>query len=92
MRAWTALSQDWKLGSVAVTLTGPGGAERLEYFALQHLDLLLRRLQALLAEARELEPALVRRKRLLQTQVAGFHALDHPLELGKRLLEALLGR
>ena len=55
----------------AVITIEPG--ERLEHFAFQHLDLLLRGFQSLLTEARELEPAAMRGKRLLQAQAAAFH-------------------
>jgi len=92
MRAWTALSQEWKFGSVAVvTLTGSGARKRLQHFTFEHLDLLLGGLKALLAEARKLQATLVRSKRLLETEVAGLHTLDDALELGERLLETQLG-
>src|SRR5687767_12217279 len=52
------------------------GCERLEDLAFEHAHLLLRRLQVRLAEPGELEPALVRAKRLLERQLAGLHAID----------------
>ena len=44
--------------------------EGLEHLALQHLDLLLRRLQLLLAEARQLETALVGGERFLKFSIS----------------------
>src|SRR6185437_8213089 len=65
---------------------------RLQHLALEHLHLLLRGLQPLLAEARELEPTLVRGERLLERKLARFHSLDDFFQLGERLLERELAR
>src|SRR3954465_8108343 len=92
MPAWTCVIQDWK--SVSVRFTGLALAfgadrrsERLENLPFQDLDLLLRSLQLLLAETGELEPALVRCERLLQRQLAAFHARNDFFQLGERRLE-----
>src|SRR5689334_23010097 len=97
MRAWTPPIQAWKSGSVAPTVSfvlrrSADFLERLENVAFENLHLLLGGFQPLLAEARELEAALVRGERLLEGKLAAFHARDDLLELGERLLEAQLGR
>src|SRR5258708_4263131 len=66
------------------------GGERLQDLSFKHLDLLLRRLQLLLAEPGELEAALVGGERLLQRQLAAFHAGHDFLQLRERLFESLL--
>ena len=60
-----------KPGSGAVTGLGFHG-ELLQHLAFEHLDLALGRLQSLLAEARQLQPALVRFQRLLERELAAF--------------------
>src|SRR2546421_13127621 len=67
IRAWIAPIQAPK--PVSASFTGFGfcrGSQRLENLALQDLDLLLGRFQALLAEARQFQPALVSGERLLE--------------------------
>src|SRR5260221_2419136 len=64
--------------------------ERLQDLSFKHLDLLLRRLQLLLAEPGEFEAALVGGERLLQRQLAAFHAGHDFLQLRERLFESLL--
>jgi len=92
MRAWTSPIQAWKSVSVALIRIALGGLlERLEDFTLEHLHLLLRRLEAALAEAGEFEPALVRGKCLFERQIAAFHARDDFFQLGESLLETELG-
>src|SRR3970282_1867907 len=75
--------QAWKSDSVAFTGLG-GGRQGFQDFAFEHLDLLLGGLQAALAQARELEPALVGGERLLERQFAAFHACDDFFQLGER--------
>src|SRR5688572_15550017 len=97
MRACTPPIQAWKsavsaglsgvVTSAIFTILRREPLQRLENFAFEHLDLLLRRLQLLLAEARELQPALVGGERLLERKLAAFHARDDFLQLGERLLE-----
>src|SRR5687768_5690351 len=87
MRPCTPPIQAWKSVSAIFTILRRHPLERLENFALEHLDLLLRRLQLLLAEARELEPALVGGERLLERKLAALHARDDFFQLGERLLE-----
>src|SRR5882672_10765547 len=86
MRAWTSPIQAWKSASV----TRGRICERLQHLAFEDLDLLLRGFEPLLAEARELESALVRRERLLERQLAAFHARDDFFQLRERLLERQL--
>src|SRR5262245_11074384 len=88
MRAWIPPIQAWK--SLSTIFIGRGSGERFEHFSFEHLDLLLRRLQLLLAVARQLEPALVRGERLLERQLAAFHARDDFFQLSQRLLEIQL--
>jgi hypothetical protein len=83
--------QAWKSVSAIFTVLRGDLLQRLEHFAFEHLDLLLRRLQLLLAEAGELEPALVRGERFLEGKVTRFHARDDFFQLGERLLEVELG-
>src|SRR5438270_12856145 len=87
MRACTPLIHAWKSVSTIVTLVGLRG-ERLEDVAFEHLDLLLGRLELLLAEAGELESALVRGERLLERKLAAFHPCHDFFQLGERLLES----
>src|SRR5260370_41509992 len=68
------------------------GGERLQDLSFKHLDLLLGRLQLLLAESRELEAALVGGERLLERKLAAFHAGHDFFQLGERLLESKLAR
>src|SRR5262245_4954667 len=84
-----------KSASVAFACIGGRGTrvervllKRLQDLALEHPHLLLRGLQALAAELRELEAALVRGDRLLEREAAAFHLLDEALQLGQGLLEA----
>src|SRR5258706_1382855 len=100
MRAWTEPIHSAK-GIVAVSATPPasfiligcrGGCERLEDVAFQHPHLLLRGLQARLAELCQLEAALVRSQRLLERKLAAFHPVYDALELGERLFERQLAR
>src|SRR6267143_1280958 len=93
IRAWIAPIQASK--PVSASLTGfrfCRGSQRLENLALQNLDLLLRRFQTLLAEARQLQAALVRSERLLQVlparsqlPVSWYFDAEH-FALEKRLL------
>ena len=80
-----------EIGERALMEDAQDRLERLLRFAFEHLDLLLRRLQLLLAEAGELEPALVRGERFLEGKVARFHARNDFFQLGERLLEVELG-
>src|SRR5258708_27498922 len=84
MRAWTAPIQAWKAGSLTLAQI----RQWFQHLAFEHLDLLLRRLEALLAEARELDAALVRGERLLERQLAAFHARHDFFQLRERLLES----
>src|SRR5437764_7720756 len=88
MRACTSPIQAWKAASVTTAKVG----ERLEDLAFEHLDLLARGFEPLLAEARELEAALVRSECLLKRQLARFHARNDFLELRQRGLESELLR
>src|SRR6266850_340290 len=91
IRAWIAPIQAPK--PVSASLTGlrfRRGSQRLENLALQNFDLLLGRFQALLAEARQLQAALVRGERLLERQLAALHAADDFFQLRERLFEGQL--
>src|SRR6185295_5646299 len=96
MRAWTSPIQALKSASTILTVSlafalfGSGG-ERLENVSFENFYLLLGGLEPLLAEARELEPALVRGERLFERQLAAFHARDNFFQLGEGLLETELG-
>src|SRR5947209_2606903 len=99
IRACTPAIQAWKSpeadadGSVCLLVfigLRSRRSERLEHVALQDLDLLLGRLQLLLAEARELEAALVRGERLLERKLAALHSRHDFFELGQRFLERKL--
>src|SRR5688572_20807175 len=91
MRAWMPPIQAWKSASATLTRVRlDRGGERLEHICLQDPDLLLRRLQAAVACARQLQAALVRRERLLQRELAAFHARHDFFQLRERLLEAQL--
>src|SRR5262245_29430776 len=85
MRACTPPIHAWKLVSAIFIVSR--GRERLEDVALQHLDLLLRGLELLLAELGQLQPALVRGERLLERQLARLHARHDLLQFGQGLLE-----
>src|SRR6185503_19761461 len=91
MRACTPPIQAWKSVSAIFTVLRGDALERFENFPFEHLDLLLCRLQLLLAEARELEPALVGGERLLERKLAAFHLGHDFFQLGERLLEVELG-
>src|SRR3954469_5410443 len=91
MRACTPPIQAWKSVSAIFTVLRRDALERFENFSFEHLDLLLSGLQLLLAEARELQPALVRGERLLERKLAAFHARHDFFQLGERLLEIELG-
>src|SRR5258706_6760468 len=86
IRAWTSPIQAWKFESLTLAQI----CERLEYLAFQDFDLLLRSLEPLLTEARELEPALVRGERLLERELAAFHFLHAFFQLRECLLEGEL--
>src|SRR5512145_1903816 len=89
IRACTPPIHPWK--SVSITFIGIGrGRERLEHLAFENLDLLLRRLQLLLAEARQLQAALVRGEGLLERKLAAFHAGNDFFQLGESFLERKL--
>src|SRR5512134_1228560 len=90
IRAWMSPIQAANPGSGAVTGVGFQG-ELLQHLAFEHLDLALRGVQALLAEARQLQPALVRLQRLLEGQFAALHLRHELLQLGERALERGLG-
>src|SRR3954467_6135620 len=89
MRACRPTIQAWKSGSTAVTaaFTRVDRTEGLQDLAFQDLHLLLSDLELLLAEARELEAALVRGERLLERELAAFHPGHDFFQLGERLLE-----
>src|SRR3954469_12204876 len=87
--AWIPAIQAWKSASPA--FTGIRGPERLQHFALQDPDLLLRSLELLLAEARELQAPLVRGERLLEGELAAFHPRNDFFQLRERFLESGLG-
>src|SRR5688572_30709128 len=82
MRLWSPPIHAWKSVSAIFTVVRRNLLERLQDFPLEHLDLLLRRLQLLLAKPCEFQPALVGGERLLQRQLTAFHAADDFLELG----------
>src|SRR5262245_50821228 len=88
IRACTPPIQAWK--SVSAIFIGCCSRQRLEDLAFEDLHLLLRGLQLLLAELRQLQPALVARERLLERQVARLHACHDFLQLGQRFLEGEL--
>jgi hypothetical protein len=100
MRACTSPIQGWKSDSAALTvlaalarfaLGGSGGLLKgPQDIAFQDFYLLLCALQPLLAEAGELEPALVRGERLFEGKIAAFHAGNDFFQFGQRLLEAQL--
>src|SRR5688572_15982304 len=95
MRACTSPIQAWKSTSAAPICLALGRfghfLERLQHLAFEHLYLLLRAFEPLLAETGELEPALVGGKCLFQRQVPAFHARDDFFQLGEGLLETELG-
>src|SRR5204863_4588779 len=86
MRAWTLPIQAAKAGS----LTTAQIRQRLQHLAFEHLHLLLRGLEPLLAETRELEPALMRGERLLERKLATFHLGDDLFQLCQGLHEGQL--
>src|SRR5260221_14564171 len=89
MRDCTPPIHAWK--SVSAIFIGLGGSsQRFEDLALEDFHLLLRRLELLLAEARELDPALVGRECLLERQLAAFHSPYNFFQFGERLLEGQL--
>src|SRR5665213_2133315 len=63
------------------------GIERLQHAFFEHDHFLLRILEGRLAELQQLGAALVGGERLLQRQLAAFHALDDGFELGERAFE-----
>ena len=70
----------------------PGGAG-LSFAALvQNLDALLGLFESRVAEARQMDAALVELQRRFERQVAFFELLDDGLELGDRGLEVFDGR
>src|SRR3954451_13622621 len=86
MRAWMSPIQAWKsLSTIFIRLRGCG--EGLEHLAFQHLDLLLRRLQLLLAEAGKFEAALMCGERVFQRKLAAFHSGHDFFQFGERFLE-----
>ena len=64
-----------------------GCGKGLEHLALQYLDLLLCRLQLLLAKAGEFEPALMGGERVFQRKLAAFHSRYDFFKFGERFLE-----
>src|SRR5688500_14393575 len=82
IRAWMPPIQAAKSPSLGFT-----GFQGLEHFAFEDLHLLLRCLELLLAEARELHAPLVRGERLLERQLAAFHFRHDFFQLGQRFLE-----
>ena len=56
---------------------------------LENLDLLLNLLQRALTELQQFRATLVRRKRLLERELAGFHRGNDIFKLGERRLEIL---
>src|SRR5512145_626527 len=80
-RAWRACVQRSKsvlLRTAREVLKQPG---------LENLDLLLRILEGRLAELQQLRPALVGPERLLERQLARFHAGDDAFQLRQRGFE-----
>src|SRR3954454_15700940 len=92
VRAWISPIQAWKSLSMIFIASRllRGVGERLQHFALEHLDLLLRRLELLLAKARQLQAAAVDRERLLQRKLSAFHSRHDFFQLGQRSLEGRL--
>ena len=87
--AWMPPIQAWKSLSmifIGSRLRGRVG-EGLQHLALEHLDLLLRDFQLLLAEARQLEAAPVDGERFLKRQLAALHPRHDFFQLGERALE-----
>src|SRR5476649_1468653 len=85
-------------GSAVTTSTALGilgGQRRRRGFQLaalvQDLDAAFGLLELRMAEARELDAALVQRERLLEREVALFELLDDRFELGDRRFEVLDG-
>src|SRR3990172_486131 len=94
MRAWIPPIQAWEsasTGLIAALARLCAGREGLEHVALEHLHLLLRGFEPPLAEARQLQAALVRGERLLERKLAALHARDDLLQLGERFLETQAG-
>src|ERR1044071_5399147 len=86
VRAWMPPIQAWKSLSmifIGSRLRGRVG-EGLQHLALEHLDLLLRDFQLLLAEARQLEAAPVDGERFLKRQLAALHSRHDFFQLGER--------
>jgi thiosulfate/3-mercaptopyruvate sulfurtransferase len=83
MRAWRSSIHFSKLAAVRFSTL-----EVLKTVRLENLYLLLRLLQPCLAELQEFSAALIRSQRLLERELAGFHAGDDGLEFGQRRLEA----
>src|SRR3972149_2193402 len=81
-RAWTRPIQ------AAKSVVGVGTGKVLERVLFENLHLLLRLGEQVLAVLRELEPALVSGERLLQAELARFHAAHDLLQLGQCGLEA----
>src|SRR5258708_6719423 len=92
VRAWMSPIQAWKSLSMIFIGSGVlgGVGKRLQHLALQHLDLLLRRLQLLLAEARQLQAAPVDGERFLQRKLSALHSRHDFFQLGQRSLEGRL--
>src|SRR3990172_6718795 len=91
MRAWIPPIQAWEsasTGLIAALARLCAGREGLEHVAPEHLHLLLRGFEPPLAEARQLQAALVRGERLLERKLAALHARDDLLQLGERFLES----
>src|SRR5690242_5338549 len=96
MRACTPAIQAWKSVSVALTFIALGcglfrAFQGLENVAFENFHLFLGGFQLLLAEACQLEAALVIRERVLERKLAAFHARHDSFQLGERLLESRLG-
>src|SRR5882672_8832015 len=93
-RAWVRNSAS---GSVTTStalgiLGGKRRRRRLQFAALvEDLDAALRLLELRVAEARELDTALVERERLLEREVAFLELLDDGFELGDRRFEVFDG-
>jgi hypothetical protein len=91
-RAWVRNSAS---GSVTTStalgiLGGKRRRRRLQFTALvEDLDAALRLLELRVAEARELDAALVERQRLLEREVAFLELLDDRFELGDRRARSL---
>src|SRR5262245_2836978 len=90
IRAWMSPIHAWKSLSMIFTVGLFRIGQGLQHFALQHLDLLLRRLQLLLAESSKLQATLVGGEGFLERELAALHSRHDFFQLGESSLEGKL--